>query len=302
VSCSGQDTWSVAGSYTYKDSGTFKVTVTVNDSDGDSATGQTDAAAISDQELAAVSAANVKGTEAGKVKVTAIFKDSNPAFSSDESVDPGLSATIDWGDGTTSKADKIAWDDSNESNVRVTGSHLYDANTGESSYTIKVTLRDDGSDGSAMTTSHATIGDAKLTAGAAKSFVATGAQASTPVVASFTDAAGAQAKAADFTGAINWGDGTSSAGTLTQTGAGAFDVSGTHTYATAGTKSLTITVTDEEGQTLSMTATATVPALPATGQPQNPAQPTMPWLPLFALVFAMAIAGGTSLVLRRIRN
>jgi len=60
VSCSGQDTWSVAGSYTYKDSGTFKVTVTVNDSDGDSATGQTDTAAISDQELAAVSAANVK--------------------------------------------------------------------------------------------------------------------------------------------------------------------------------------------------------------------------------------------------
>jgi hypothetical protein len=302
VSCSGQDTWSVAGSYTYKDSGTFKVTVTVNDSDGDSATGQTDTAAISDQELAAVSAANVKGTEAAKVKVTALFKDFNPAFSSDESVDPGLSATIDWGDGATSKADKIAWDDSNESNVRVTASHLYDANTGEASYTIKVTLTDDGIDGSAMTTSHATIGDAKLTAGAAKSFVATGAQASTPVVASFTDAAGTQAKAADFTAAINWGDGTSSAGTLTQTAAGAFDVSGTHTYATAGTKALTIAVTDEEGQTLSMTATATVPALPATGQPQNPAQPTMPWLPLFALAFAMAVAGGMGLVLRRIRN
>jgi hypothetical protein len=302
VSCSGPDTWSVAGSYTYKDSGTFKVTVTVNDSDGDSATGQTDTAAITDQELAAVSAANVKGTEAGKVKVTAIFNDSNPAFSSDESVDPGLSATIDWGDGTTSKADKIAWDDSNDSNVRVTGSHLYDANTGESSYTIKVTLTDDGSDGSAVTTSHATIGDAKLTAGAAKSFVATGAQASTPVVASFTDAAGAQAKAADFTAAINWGDGTSSAGTLTQTGAGAFDVSGTHTYATAGTKALTIAVTDEEGQTLSMTATATVPALPATGQPQAPIRPSMPLLPLFALAFAMAIVGGMGLVLRRIRN
>jgi hypothetical protein len=302
VSCSGQDTWSVAGSYTYKDSGTFKITVTVNDSDGDSATGQTDTAAITDQELAAVSAANVKGTEAGKVKVTAIFNDSNPAFSSDESVDPGLSATIDWGDGTTSKADKIAWDDSNDSNVRVTASHLYDANTGEGSYTIKVTLTDDGSDGSAMTTSHATIGDAKLTAGAAKSFVASGAQASTPVVASFTDAAGAQAKAADFTAAINWGDGTSSAGTLTQTGAGAFDVSGTHTYATAGTKALTIAVTDEEGQTLSMTATATVPALPATGQPQAPIRPSMPLLPLFAVALAMAIAGGMGLVLRRIRN
>jgi hypothetical protein len=302
VSCSGQDTWSVAGSYTYKDSGTFKVTVTVNDSDGDSATGQTDTAAITDQELAAVSAANVKGTEGGKVKVIAIFNDSNPAFQSDESVDPGLSATINWGDGTTSKADKIAWDDSNDSNVRVTGSHLYDANTGESSYTIKVTLTDDGSDGSAMTTSHATIADAKLTAGAAKSFVATGAQASTPVVASFTDAAGAQAKAADFTAAINWGDGTSSAGTLTQTGAGAFDVSGTHTYATAGTKALTIAVTDEEGQTLSMTATATVPALPATGQPQAPIRPSMPLLPLFALAFAIAIAGGMGLVLRRIRN
>jgi hypothetical protein len=291
VSCSGQDTWQVIGSYTYKDSGSFNITVTVNDSDGDSATGQTDTAAITDQELAAVSAANVKGTEAGKVKVTAIFKDSNPAFSSDESVDPGLSATIDWGDGTTSKADKIAWDDSNESNVRVTGSHLYDANTGESSYTIKVTLTDDGSDGSAMTTSHATIGDAKLTAGDAKSFAGTVAQASTPVVASFTDAAGAQAKVADFTAAINWGDGTSSAGTLTQTGAGAFDVSGTHTYTTAGTKALTIAVTDEEGQTLSMTATATVAAapivLPATGQP-HPTQPGLPLIPAALLILGVA--------------
>jgi hypothetical protein len=299
VSCSGQDTWSVAGSYIYKDSGSFKITVTVNDSDGDSATGQTDTAAISDRGLAAVSAANVTGTEGAKVTVTALFADSNPSYSNNEGVDPGLSATIDWGDGTTSKADKIRWDDSNESNVRVTGGHVYDANNGESFYTVKVTLTDDGEQ-SAKTTSKATIADAKLTAGSAKSFVATGAQASTPVVASFTDAAGSQAKAADFTAAINWGDGETSAGSVTQTAAGAFDVSGTHTYAAAGTKSLTITVTDEEGQTLSVTATATVPALPTTGQPHTPVQPSMPLLPLFALVVGLAIAaGGSGLLVRR---
>jgi hypothetical protein len=111
------------------------------------------------------------------------------------------------------------------------------------------------------------------------------------VVASFTDAAGAQAKVADFTAAINWGDGTSSAGTLTQTAAGAFDVSGTHTYTTAGTKALTIAVTDEEGQTLSLTATATVAAapivLPATGQPQ-PTQPGLPLIPAALLILGVA--------------
>jgi hypothetical protein len=71
-------------------------------------------------------------------------------------------------------------------------------------------------------------------------------------------------------------------------------VSGSHTYATAGTKTLTITVVDEEGATVTMSATATVPALPTTGQPQTPVQPSMPLILLALLIIGLVslAAGG----------
>jgi hypothetical protein len=52
-----------------------------------------------------------------------------------------------------------------------------------------------------------------------------------------------------------------------------------------------------------MTATATVPALPTTGHPRAPVQPSTPLVPLLALVFGLAIAfGGSGLIIaRRIR-
>lgn len=303
VTCSSVlDQYEVHGTYTYKDSGSYSIKVTVTDNtDGKSATGTTDTADVNDLSLSSRAGASVTATEGpGKVTVSAAFWDSNPAYDAQSSVDPGLTATIDWGDGTTSPADSIEWPDSSDQNVLVTGSHVYDANTPTTAYTVKVTLHDDGPR-TATRTLKATIADAALTAEAAKSFVAPGAQSSSPVVASFKDAAGSQAKAADFTATVNWGDGTSSAGAVAQTAAGAFNVSGTHTYSTAGVKALTIKVTDEEGQTLSMTATATVPALPNTGQPQTPAPSSMPLLPLMALVLGLALAGGAGLLVRRIR-
>jgi PKD repeat protein len=156
-----------------------------------------------------------------------------------------------------------------------------------------VTLSDDGGSFANRFFS-LTVNDAALTAGAAKSFVAAAAQSSSQVVASFSDGAGAQAAVADFTATIKWGDNTTSAGTVTKTAAGKFDVSGSHTYATAGTKTLTITVVDEEGATVTMSATATVPALPTTGQPQTPVQPSMPLILLALLIIGLVslAAGG----------
>ena len=52
------------------------------------------------------------------------------------------------------------------------------------------------------------------------------------------------ATAASFTAAINWGDGTITAGTVTATSGGSFTVSGAHTYATAGTYSVYTVITD----------------------------------------------------------
>jgi hypothetical protein len=303
VSCSGPDTWEVAGNHTYKDSGTFNITVTVNDSDDASATAQTDTATISDAEIAIFRDNSEDGSyravEGASVTVAVDFSDANQAYPNETAdFDPAISASIDWGDGVKQTVTPKALAAPCEcTGFTVTASHVYDART--ANYSIKVEAIDDGGSKDSRSFS-AKISDAKLTAGAAKSFVAPAAQSATNVVASFTDAAGAQAAAGDFTATIDWGDGSSSAGTLTQTAAGAFDVKGTHTYTTAGAKSLTIKVDDEEGQTLTMTATATVPVLPNTGQPQTPVQPSMPLLPLLALAFGLAIAvSGTGLILVR---
>jgi virginiamycin B lyase len=50
--------------------------------------------------------------------------------------------------------------------------------------------------------------------------------------------------AGDFSASIDWGDGTTSAGSVRATGAGTFVVSGDHTYATDGLYTLAVSVTD----------------------------------------------------------
>ncbi len=76
-----------------------------------------------------------------------------------------------------------------------------------------------------------------------------------------------QATPGEFTAVINWGDGQSSSGTIAKSGTGAFLVLGNHTYAQPGTYAVSTTVSDNEGQSVSDTSTATVsaPAIVAQG-------------------------------------
>lgn len=295
--------FNVTGSHTYADSGNFKISVTVTDNKDNpkvTKTGETDSAAISDADLEvdfdnAPEGGAFTATEGATLTVIVGFLDNNNAFPNEGAAfDPGITATVNWGDGSAVQSVKPQAPPSAcdcPGDFIVTASHLYDATTAATAhYTIMVKATDDGGK-DATDTLTAKVSDAKLTAGAAKSFTSTATQASTHVVASFTDAAGAQAAAADFTASIKWGDNTTSTGTVTQTAAGAFDVRGTHTFATSGTKSLTITVTDEEGQTATMTANATVAAapvvLPATGQPHGSGTSGWPLLPAALILLGL---------------
>jgi len=76
-------------------------------------------------------------------------------------------------------------------------------------------------------------------------------------VATLTDA-NSLAVPGDFTVNIAWGDGTTSAASLTQTAAGRFTLSGQHSYQTAGSLPVTVTVMDIGGNTTSATTTAFV--------------------------------------------
>src|SRR5262249_8767738 len=87
-----------------------------------------------------------------------------------------------------------------------------------------------------------TITEGPLT-GNPVNFNASAGTAFNGVVATFS-AADLNAPVSDFTATIDWGDGTTSAGTITSVGGGMFQVSGTNTYMHSGTYPVTITLTD----------------------------------------------------------
>src|SRR5207302_721057 len=107
----------------------------------------------------------------------------------------------------------------------VTGTHTY---ADEGAYTATASVVDDGG-ATASATDAATVHDAALSATNGAGLTATeGAPAST-TVATFTDA-NPGASTADFAGTtIAWGDGSSSAATVTLSGS-IFSVKGAHRY------------------------------------------------------------------------
>jgi len=96
--------------------------------------------------------------------------------------------------------------------------------------------------------------DAAVLPGANVNFsFTTGTPLVNQVVATFTDS-NPLLTPANFTATINWGDGSTTAGTIT--GPSPFSVSGNHTYAGAGPYSVSVNISDG-GSTATATATAT---------------------------------------------
>lgn len=78
-------------------------------------------------------------------------------------------------------------------------------------------------------------------------------------MASFTDA-DPNGTATDYSATINWGNGTSNAGTIVYNSSlQKFTVSGTNTYATEGTFAIAVTIRDSGGATVIASSTANVP-------------------------------------------
>jgi hypothetical protein len=84
----------------------------------------------------------------------------------------------------------------------------------------------------------------------------------------FTDS-DANAKASEFTATIDWGDGTSSNGTIASTGTGSFFILAGHTYATAGSFTIGLAVTGPGNTKATATTTATVTSSSNNGGPMN---------------------------------
>jgi len=186
-------------------------------------------------DFSAAEAANFSGA-------VATFTDDNPAATPAD-----FNASIDWGDGTSPTAGTIG---SSGAAFVVNGSHTY---ADEGSFTVTVTINDNApGTGTATATDTATIAEADALSGTPVTFSAAAGTPFTGVVGNFTDTLPGNV-AGDFTASINWGDASTSAGTVSG-GSGAFHVSGTHTYAGTGTFTVTVTLSDDAPGT----ATATV--------------------------------------------
>src|SRR5262249_13485308 len=89
------------------------------------------------------------------------------------------------------------------------------------------------------------------------------------LAATFTSGDSA-ATAASFTASINWGDGTTSTGTITANARRGFDVNGAHTYAKAGDFAVSVSVNEKsanaKGAQVTFAFVAPAPHTPIAGQ------------------------------------
>src|SRR6185437_740788 len=79
-----------------------------------------------------------------------------------------------------------------------------------------------------------------------------GVTVSNAAVATFTDSGGVE-PVGNYTATIDWGDGATSAGVVSVSGA-TFQVAGSHTYAGAGVHTITTSIKDEGGAAATATS------------------------------------------------
>ena len=192
---------------------------------------------------------NVSATEGQSFTgPVATFTDGNPSAPLGD-----YSATIQW---DSNPAHTSAGTISLVSGVlTVSGTNTY---AEKGSYPISVTINDtDGSNANASST--ATVADAPLNA-TGVNVSTTEDQSFTGPVATFTDA-NPSAPLGDYSATIQWDSNPAhtSAGTISLV-SGVLTVSGTNTYATHGSYTITVTINDVDGSTAMNSSTATVAA------------------------------------------
>src|SRR6185437_15960747 len=240
----GSGTFTVSGSHTYTGAGSDSVKVTLTDD----APGTATATATT---TATVTAGSLSGTmvltsATEHVALTgtttvATFTDTN-----NTDVAGGFTASINWGDGTSSAGTVSGASGA----FTVSGGHTY-SDEGSDSASVTITRISDNA--STAPSGTVTVAEHDALTAHATSFAATTHVAFSGAVATFTDT-DTITPAGDFIASIDWGDGTSSTGTVSG-GSGTFTVSGGHTFTAAASDSVKVTLTDDAPGTATATAT-----------------------------------------------
>ena len=163
-----------------------------------------------------------------------------------------FTVTVNWGDGTSGPGMVFLNSASPSSYVVFGNAHAYSA---AGSYTAQATINDLGTTVTLL--APVTINTAALSA----TFAPFEVQEKTPFLGNVAhfNSQNSLATASNFAATVNWGDGTSSPGTVTQAGTGTgFDVAGSHTYATSGNFSVSVSITSNEQVTTFAQGVSTV--------------------------------------------
>jgi hypothetical protein len=236
--------FTVDGSHTYATGGQFTVQVQgADDSPGTATFAATSTIAVRALAGQMALSAATEGTALPNTTAVATFTDT---IGSDAAGD--FTATINWGDGVTTTGTVVG----SAGSFTVEGGHAY-ADEGSDPASVTLTHTADSLQATASGTVTAAEGDV-LTPHAA-TIAATVNHAFSGPVATFSDTDTANG-AGDFTATINWGDGTTTAGTVVGSN-GAFTVDGSHTYATAGQFTVNVQGADDSPGTATFAATST---------------------------------------------
>jgi hypothetical protein len=239
--------------------GNRSVTVVVTDTGGATVTINSTLPVTGGPAVQAAGAAAVSTTEGTTFSATlGSFSDPGPQNAGTLA---GNTVSINWGDGTSSSGTVTS---TGGGNFTVSGTHAY-ANFG--GYQISFTVTDPAAGATANGSTSANVAEAPLSMGpvTGPQNVLTGQPIVNFPVATFRDF-NALATAGNFSAAINWGDGSSTGGTIQSNGNGSFTVLGSHTYNGGSNFTLTVTITESgSGQKISGSGQVTAGFIPIFG-------------------------------------
>jgi hypothetical protein len=226
--------YTVSGVHAYAEDGAYSIRFTVNDAGGASDSALSTASLF---EAVLPATGFTIGTTEG-----AVFSGAVATFADPGSNDPAseYTAQIDWGDGTTTTGIVTGGGGS----YSVSGTHAY---AEDGAYTTRVTFTETTAAPpySATVVGAANVAEAAITPTGLTIAPTEGAPFFS-VVATFADL-GSPDPASNFTASIDWGDGATTTGTVAGA-AGAYTVTGSHTYTEEGVFTTRVSFTDSRGR------------------------------------------------------
>jgi hypothetical protein len=238
----------VTGSHLYAQPGTYSVFVNVSDTSGDDASALSVATVLAQPFPLSVNTISASPDElVPSTGIIASFISPNAALPVD------FAALINWGDGQTTIGSIVQGPAPSAFNV--VGSHSYAA---AGTFTTIVTVSMLGGPTSTGA-GQADIASAPVYPSLSAPIFVTTSQLFTAVVGTFTDP-NLSDTVSNFTGEIAWGDGNTSPVTITGTN-GSFSVEGTYAYTTPGVYPVTVTISDQSGNTFTISDTAQVASI-----------------------------------------